>query len=115
MSCVASDSNLLGAVTKGSFVKSATDFAALTAKSGWEFNPVPTAVPPKASSYKRGKVSFMRSISLRICCAYPENSWPSVRGTASMKCVLPILTIESNSKVFLSRVLNKFSNAGIKR
>ena len=49
-SCAASASNLFGAVTKGSPVSFAISVAMRTANSGCEFSPVPTAVPPSASS-----------------------------------------------------------------
>ena len=47
-SCAASDSNLLGAVTKARPVSSAILSATFTAKSRCELSPVPTAVPPSA-------------------------------------------------------------------
>src|SRR5579883_57575 len=56
-SLAANAANLLGAVTKGNFVNSAIFFATLSANFGCEFNPVPTAVPPNASSYKFGNVA----------------------------------------------------------
>ena len=49
-SCAASAANLLGAETNGSPVSSAIFAAARSANSGWVFSPVPTAVPPIASS-----------------------------------------------------------------
>ena len=58
---------------------------------------VPTAVPPCASNRKRGKADCTRSIPNLICWAYPENSWPRVKGVASCKWVLPILIIFENS------------------
>lgn len=45
-SCAASASNLLGAVSKGSPVSSATAEAKRSAKPFFVFRPVPTAVPP---------------------------------------------------------------------
>ena len=42
--------NLLGAVRKGRPVRSATSAAAASAKPGGALRPVPTAVPPRASS-----------------------------------------------------------------
>ncbi len=47
-SCAASASNLLGAVTKGSPMSSATAAANFSAKPFFVFRPVPTAVPPCA-------------------------------------------------------------------
>ena len=49
-SWAASASNLLGAVTKGRPVISATRSATFSAKPTGAFSPVPTAVPPWASS-----------------------------------------------------------------
>ena len=49
-SCAASAANLLGADTNGSPVSSAIFAAARSANSGWVLRPVPTAVPPMASS-----------------------------------------------------------------
>ena len=49
-SCAAKASNLLGAERKGSPVILAILAAALSAKSGCVLRPVPTAVPPSASS-----------------------------------------------------------------
>ena len=49
-SCAASDSNLFGAVTKGRAVMLAISAATRSPYSGWALSPVPTAVPPSASS-----------------------------------------------------------------
>ena len=49
-SCAASASNLLGAVTNGRPVSAATSSAKRSAKPGVALRPVPTAVPPWASS-----------------------------------------------------------------
>ena len=57
-SCPASAWNLFGAVTNGRPVNSAICFATFTANSGWAFSPVPTAVPPRASSYSIGSVAL---------------------------------------------------------
>ena len=46
----ANASNLLGALTKGCLVSAAILAAPLEANSGCVFSPVPTAVPPRASS-----------------------------------------------------------------
>ena len=42
--------NLLGAVTKGRPVMAAMAAATRSPNSGWVLRPVPTAVPPRASS-----------------------------------------------------------------
>jgi hypothetical protein len=49
-SCAARASNLLGAETNGSFVSFAISAATFSPKPAGEFSPVPTAVPPMASS-----------------------------------------------------------------
>ena len=49
-SCAASAANLFGAVRNGSPVSSAICAATFAAYSGWVFSPVPTALPPSASS-----------------------------------------------------------------
>ena len=51
-SCAASDSNLLGADTNGRPVSLLISAAIISAYSGWELRPVPTAVPPMASSVR---------------------------------------------------------------
>ena len=54
-SWLARASNLLGAVTKGRPVSSASFAATRTANSGCALRPVPTAVPPRASSQQVGQ------------------------------------------------------------
>ena len=56
-SCAAKAANLLSAETKGKSVILAISWATFSANSGWVFNPVPTAVPPIANSYKSGKLN----------------------------------------------------------
>ena len=112
-SCAASDSNLFGAGTKGSPVSFEISADMRSAYSGCEFRPVPTAVPPMASSVRCTIDALARKSELRICCAYPPNSWPSVMGTASIRCVRPILTIVSHSLDLISSSSRKRRNAGI--
>ena len=50
-------SNLLGAVTNGSLVRRASSPATRSANRGWVFSPVPTAVPPSASSQRCGSAA----------------------------------------------------------
>ena len=66
-SLAARASNLLGAVTKGWPVSSASLSATRTAYSGCAFRPVPTAVPPSASSHRWG--------SAASTWAMPWSSW----------------------------------------
>ncbi|MNR05597.1 hypothetical protein D3C85_1216380 [compost metagenome] len=67
-SCAAKASNLFGAVTKGKPVKSAIFLATKTSYPFGVFKPVPTAVPPKASSATITKAFLMALILLSICC-----------------------------------------------
>ncbi|CCK02452.1 Binding-protein-dependent transport systems inner membrane component [Cronobacter sakazakii 701] len=102
---VASASNLLGAVTNGWPVNAASSFATRSAYSGCVFSPVPTAVPPSASSARCGR---LLSICFRLCSSIatqPEISWPSVSGVASCRWVRPIFTISLNALALSLRVL----------
>ena len=49
------------------------------------------------------------------CDTHPDISWPSVIGTASWRCVRPILTIPANSRAFRSSVSRSVRTAGISR
>ena len=77
-----------------SFEISARTFSA---NSGCVLRPVPVAVPPSGSWPTRSSVERTRSAPRLICAAYPANSWPSVTGTASIRCVRPVFTMSSNS------------------
>mmetsp|Transcript_26462 Transcript_26462/g.67199 ORF Transcript_26462/g.67199 Transcript_26462/m.67199 type:complete len:284 (+) Transcript_26462:565-1416(+) len=96
-SCAASASNLFGAVTNGRPVSFAMRAAISSAYPSTVLSPVPTAVPPRASSLRRGSTASTRRIPLVTCCAYPLNSCPSVSGVASCVCVRPILRMLANS------------------
>ena len=62
-SCAASAANLFGAETNGRPVSSAIFSAVASPNPGGAFSPVPTAVPPIASSSRPGSVSSIRSMS----------------------------------------------------
>ncbi len=62
-------SKRLGAGTNGQPVFSASRAITLAAKSGWAFKPVPTAVPPRGSSARRGLTDSNRASALRTCWA----------------------------------------------
>jgi DNA invertase Pin-like site-specific DNA recombinase len=68
-SCAASASNLFGAVLKGSSVISAIFAATSLSKPFGALRPVPTAVPPCASSISDGSVCLMRAMPFSICLA----------------------------------------------
>ena len=63
----ASASNLFGAVTNSQPVSRVSQVAARPPISGWAFRPVPTAVPPSASSRRCGSEASIR--------AAPWSSW----------------------------------------
>ena len=67
-SCAASASNLLGAEVKGRPVIAAIRSATLSAKPAGALRPVPTAVPPCASSISMGSVSSIRAMPFSTCC-----------------------------------------------
>mmetsp|Transcript_11124 Transcript_11124/g.23867 ORF Transcript_11124/g.23867 Transcript_11124/m.23867 type:complete len:330 (-) Transcript_11124:314-1303(-) len=103
-SCAASASNLLGAVTKGRPVMAAMRAATATSYPLGALRPVPTAVPPRASSLTMTSAFSMARMPLVSCWTSPPNSCPRVRGVASMKWVRPVLTMEANSLDLLARV-----------
>ncbi len=57
-SLLPSSAKLFDAGLKGIFVFSAMIATAAGAKSGWQFRPVPTAVPPRGISSRPGKMLF---------------------------------------------------------
>ena len=82
-------------------VSSARRAMARRANSGWVLMPVPTAVPPSASS----RSSSWALLEPARCRARPgrrspENSWPRRIGVASCRWVRPILMTSSNSWAF---------------
>ena len=91
-SWAASASNLLGALVKGRPVMAAMRADTRSAYSGWVFSPVPTAVPPMASSYTWGRAASTWSRAWSSWLTQPEISWPRVSGVASCRCVRPIFT-----------------------
>ena len=66
-SCAASAANLFGALTNGRPVSSAIFAAAASPNPAGAFRPVPTAVPPIASSYRPGRVCSIRAMSASSC------------------------------------------------
>ncbi len=106
-SCAANWANLFSALTKLSPVMLDISSATSWENSGCVFRPVPTAVPPKASSNKSSSAKSNRRKSASNCETQPDTSCPRVRGTASMRCVRPILTISDHfSALSFSAFLN---------
>ena len=96
--------NLFGAVRKSSPVMSLTTRATSSAKPSGALSPVPTAVPPKASSFKNGSVASICARDSLSMASQPLISCVKEMGTASCKCVLPVLTIPSFSFIKRSKV-----------
>ena len=69
VSWLASASNLFGAVTKGMPVSVASSAAMSSAKPARVLSPVPTAVPPCASSCSRGSTASTRAMPFATCAA----------------------------------------------
>ena len=67
-------SNLLGAVTNGKAVSCAIYLATNSEYPAGVFNPVPTAVPPNASSAAVGKARLIAFTPFSNCCTYALNS-----------------------------------------
>ena len=88
--------NLFAAVTNGYPISVAISAAICSPNPGGAFSPVPTAVPPAASSYRPSAEAVTRPIAWASCCAYPDHSWPTVSGTASSRWVRPILTTSAH-------------------
>ena len=65
------------------------------ANRGGALRPVPTAVPPRGSSPRRGSTSSRRSRASSTWRAQPAASWPKVTGAASIRWVRPALTVRT--------------------
>ena len=89
--------NLFSAVRKGIPLLSARISALRRSKPAGAFSPVPTAVPPSASSRSGSPAARISSASRSRLARQPEISWEKRIGTASCRCVLPHLRIPSFS------------------
>jgi len=67
-------SKRFGAPTNANPVRAASRAITFLAKSGGALSPVPTAVPPRASSASRGLAAATRARPLRICWAWAPSS-----------------------------------------
>ena len=74
--------------------------------------PVPTAVPPSATSDSSAFAWSSLRRERSICAAYPRNSWPSRTGVASWRWVLPVLMMGMNSSALRSNSRWSFAIAG---
>ncbi len=83
-----------------------------SAHFGCVLRPVPTAVPPSASSYSPSSVRSSALSQNASCAAQPLNSCPSVSGVASIRWVRPTLTMSLNSSLFASMPLRSAATAG---
>ena len=114
-SLAAMASNLLGAVTKGSPSAPRACAATRTANSGWALRPVPTAVPPRASSCRWGSADSRCATPWSSWATQPEISWPRVRGVASCRWVRPIFTTSSKARALACSASRSFRSAGMTR
>ena len=111
-SCAPCASKWFGASAKCVPVSAVSSAAIRRPNSGCVFRPVPTAVPPIASSRKSGSTAFTRAMPCWTCAAYPENSWPRRMGVASIRCVRPVLSTSWNSCAFASSTFQSCASAG---
>ena len=105
--------NLLGAVTKSFPVSRESAWATPTSKPLGAFSPVPTAVPPRASSFKGGREARSSCRSRSRLVRQPEISWEKVMGVASCKWVRPDFTIPAFSPSSRAKAAISSSMAGI--
>ena len=83
------------------------------ANRGGALRPVPTAVPPRGSSPRRGSTSSRRSRASSIWRAQPAASWPKVTGAASIRWVRPALTVRTWARASRRSSACRWSRAGI--
>ncbi|OQA26267.1 MAG: hypothetical protein BWY59_01443 [Verrucomicrobia bacterium ADurb.Bin345] len=75
-------------------------------KSFFVLSPVPIALPPIPSLNNFWRAASMRRISFSSAHAYAANSWPRRIGTASARCVRPLLNTSLNSNaLFLNSAI----------
>jgi hypothetical protein len=104
---------LFGAVTKEYPVDAAILAATSSANPGGALSPVPTAVPPTASSYRSAQERSRPDSAAVSCRAYPDHSCPTVSGTASSRCVRPIFTTSRHAAAFSPTASRSAVTAGI--
>ena len=97
-SCAAMPSKRLPACEKRTPVRAFSRAIARLPKRGSALIPVPMAVPPSGSRCRRAALSSRRSIAEPNCADQADNSWPSVSGMASIRCVRPVFTSLANSR-----------------
>ena len=106
---------MLGAVTNGYPVASAISDATSAPNPGGAFSPVPTAVPPTASSYSPAQERESPSSAAESWAAYPDHSCPTVSGTASCRWVRPIFTTSRHSPALNARASRSAVTSGMTR
>ena len=111
-SCPASAANLLGALTSGRPVSAASSAAIASAKPGGALRPVPTAVPPWASSHTAGRVARIACAAVFNCATKADSSWPKLIGVASIRCVRPVLSTPAWRSACMARPFDSSVSAG---
>ena len=107
-------SKWFSASRNSSSVSSEMTTMARRANSGWVLMPVPTAVPPSASSASAFEAPCARSRAWSIWARKPLNSCPRVIGVASCRWVRPILMASAKALSFSARRSLSASSAGIR-
>ena len=104
--------NLFSAVRNSRPVSAETSSATLTSKPFGAFSPVPTAVPPRASSRSSGRAISIIFLSFSRLVRQPEISCENLIGVASCRWVRPDLTMPSFSSSRRRNVAASLSIAG---
>ena len=104
--------NLFDAVTKGLPVSSLAARATATSNPFGALSPVPTAVPPRASSWRKGREACSCFFDCSSISSQPLISCMKEMGTASCRCVRPVLTMPSFSAMRRRKVAARRSIAG---
>ena len=107
--------NLLGSVTNGRPVSSASSSATATSKPAGALRPVPTAVPPSARRTSCGMAARSSSREPSRSPRQPEISCANEMGTASCRWVRPLLTTPAHSRSRRANVAASWSIAGSRR
>ena len=105
--------NLLGSLTNGSPVSSATWAATLSANPTGAFRPVPTAVPPRARRQRPGSEASSWAIPFSTRPRHPLISSENEMGTASCRWVRPLLSTPAFSTSRRPNVATRRRAAGM--
>ena len=108
----ASAANRFAAQRSGSPVSAARRAATRSPNCGCVFSPVPTAVPPTASSCSGPRHAPIAWSAWSSWATQPDISWPRVTGVASCRCVRPIFTMPAYAEALAASVARSARSAG---